>query len=422
MKKTALFLLLFSFIACKSNFQENLEDLDSQGRDLETKIVKVNNILSDDMKVKTYFTYQSSVYLSGYSYDSIGIETAYIKNISTNTTYPVPDPFDWLSEVPLQEGKNHICSFIKNTQGTLANDCIDVYKSLSPISTTGDLTLYSTSDSQICKNYNDTHLICSLIESNNIVAAAYSLSDFSVVNATPMLFLSGLTAIEGLISGSDIFLFNIFDSSSSAYNDSLSIALETGGFSATFSSFTNTHAIPGRQVIEYNGKIYLIGGTVNPSHIQIFNPSTKTWETDPILPETPSIERVLHNLIPTEAGILIINGSTQTGAFLDSIQLYNPENNTLSYIGKNPFPKYGASTFISGDYVYFIGGNNPNSPYITRLDISTFKMEIAGYTDFPKILKQSSFIFNNKFYMIGGINIETNQDFPFLFNFAPPAE
>jgi hypothetical protein len=422
MKHTILFLSLLALFACKSNFQEDLENLDSQGRELETKIVKVNNLLADDMKVNKYYTYQSSIILAGYSYDSIGIDTAYIKNISTTTSYPVPDPFDWNSEIPLQDGKNHICSFIKNTQGTLATDCIDVYKSLTPMVSTGDIPLTTSSGTQVCGNFNDTHLICSRSQNDNIITAAYSLTDFSLVNKSQMPLLDGITQIEGLISGEDIYLFNIFNSNSTAYTNSLYIDLETAGYSANFNSFQNTYPVSGRKFIKYNGKIYLIGGATNPSHIQIYNPTTQNWETDPILPGTPSIERVLHNLIPTSAGILIINGSTQTGAFLDTIQLYNPENNTLSYIGKNPFPKYGASAFIHENYVYFIGGNNPNSPYITRLDTDTFKMEIAGYTDFPKILKQTFFNFNNTFYMIGGINIETNQDFPFLFTFSPPAE
>jgi len=169
-----------------------------------------------------------------------------------------------------------------------------------------------------------------------------------------------------------------------------------------------------------NGKIYLIGGeeysSVSPYYSEtdvneVYNPATNTWSTEAPIPT--AVYGAASAVIDGE--IHVIGGSQVSiqqgnGMFVDSNQVYNPQNNTWSLAANLPsVAAFGAGAategFMAPPFLYVIGGF-----YMTSYssDVRVYNPSDNSWsTGISMPTAQAYFgvaVVNDVFYAIGGFD------------------
>ncbi len=168
-----------------------------------------------------------------------------------------------------------------------------------------------------------------------------------------------------------------------------------------------------------NGKIYVIGGTVNTinglSLVEVFDPATNTWNT----PSTTGIfiSRLFHTSCVVDNKIYVIGGVDQDHT-VPNLQIFDPSSNTWTTPATTgPFlSRFDAACGVVDGKIFVIGGNFidgsgfPGSdnveifdPLINKWSVPT---NISGVYTHRK--NMASCTIGNKIYIIGGDNADNS--------------
>jgi hypothetical protein len=119
--------------------------------------------------------------------------------------------------------------------------------------------------------------------------------------------------------------------------------------------------------VELNGSIYIVGGFDIDSNavnsVQVFNPTNNTWSNEIDFPHS----RHHVNLAVADGNIYAMGGYNITGRtrfnLLESAYVYNPVNQIWDTIPHMPTPRAEMSVVTYNNRIYAIGGRLPGITY-----------------------------------------------------------
>jgi N-acetylneuraminic acid mutarotase len=150
-----------------------------------------------------------------------------------------------------------------------------------------------------------------------------------------------------------------------------------------------------------NGKIWVFGGSTSPypnppAHmtniVEMYDPSTDTWTTEPSLPTPLFIagDFVLGDFVILVSGA--IPGSTS-----NQVLAYNTTNGQCMQIGTVNHSGLRTDADIIGTKAYFVTAGSPIQELNTSDGSCTDKISLPEYRDWPVVTAA-----NSKLYIIGG--------------------
>ncbi|WP_210490009.1 kelch repeat-containing protein [Rufibacter aurantiacus] len=182
-----------------------------------------------------------------------------------------------------------------------------------------------------------------------------------------------------------------------------------------FDPVTNTWSYVGEMAVEHgggmsltlldNGKVFALGGTLNPSKAEIFDPATSEWTLLSVF--TPQTY-LFHSVIKLTSGNLLIVGSQSSKATenLNSV-LYDPSGNYFSSTGNLVTPVGKVSMVLLDDgkvMLYSIGDffSPTDTKCIQVYDPNTGKWTVQPYSFIGNNSSTAHLLHDGKVLFIGG--------------------
>lgn len=167
--------------------------------------------------------------------------------------------------------------------------------------------------------------------------------------------------------------------------------------------------------LEFEGKLYVIGGRENFNQVRMYDPVSATWTT-----RNPSPIP-----ITSESSHFVYQGKVYVVTTGGVIYEFNPSAQT--WVLKTNYPGdagLGVSpmSVVLGDKAYI--GLFRRSSEMWELDLNTFTWKIKNnYTGFPQSITVGSFVWNGQIYLLRGPDVSVFGDnIPFeLYRFEPEA-
>ena len=165
-------------------------------------------------------------------------------------------------------------------------------------------------------------------------------------------------------------------------------------------------------------KIYVVGGYDSNStkdYVQIYDTKNNSWDVRDI-PSTIS-KQALGACHVYKGKIYMIGGEywTTQGNSINTVNIYNPENNTWTTGKELPDALGLPASVIKENKIYILGGGNysegKKAVYSDKVYI--YDIEKNEWTEGPRLSSKRygsmATLVNNKIYLFGGKNSETNE-------------
>jgi sulfatase modifying factor 1 len=168
-------------------------------------------------------------------------------------------------------------------------------------------------------------------------------------------------------------------------------------------------ARPGVAAAVLNGKIYAIGGE-GLSSVEIYDPQTGQWSAGPVLPS-----EVKHGAAITVGGkILLAGGKNSANQDLDQVLELDPATNQWSQKPPMPTARYGLKLVLVEGKIWAIGGYG--GAYLVTIEI--YNPEGDSWTAGPSLntprYSPSVWVANGRIYVGGGRKGPTSQSTSYL--------
>jgi len=168
--------------------------------------------------------------------------------------------------------------------------------------------------------------------------------------------------------------------------------------------------VSGAQAVVHNGSIYLIGGYVDEigtpcNYIQIFNPSTLSWQIADTL-QTPRAELVADIY---RDSLFVAGGVSNDSAQGTTIEAWNFSQSPTVYDENAFMNRLGATGGIFYQNLYLFGGYSSSEtqtlPFIIEYNLPSRQITFTQDDLFQEKLpyQQMSAVVGEKFYLFGGV-------------------
>lgn len=196
---------------------------------------------------------------------------------------------------------------------------------------------------------------------------------------------------------------------------SSSISIDFSGIKALMPQL-----LEGSACATYNNKIYLLGGFTYDSEqntVLIYDPSTDVWVFGTNLTNARfyATAAELNSKIYVIGGAKIQNGSSVS---LSSVEVYDPQSNTVSAAADLPVPLRGASAVSANGKIYVFGGKINSSSFSNLVyEYNSTSNSWTTFSTAPFAAAYGGAIFissTNKIYYFGGLTGEPTSSSNYL--------
>lgn len=187
-------------------------------------------------------------------------------------------------------------------------------------------------------------------------------------------------------------------------------AIENFSVTATLkSSNVNTPGSTNREIVEFNNRLWSIGGfsSTGITNGISYSEDGVNWTT---LSDVPFPERFGHEAVVYQNKLWVIGGMSSNGKLLNDIWFSEDGKNWTKALDNATFsPRNGHKTIVYGNQLWLVGGGNTYDSRVTKYnDVWNTTNGIDWYpmgTDekLTEVVNHEMFIFKNSMWLAGGL-------------------
>lgn len=191
---------------------------------------------------------------------------------------------------------------------------------------------------------------------------------------------------------------------------SFKCAMSQTGWKTNEGNLIKTRAFAGS--VSVNGKIYIIGGVVNPytnegrdtEVIEEYDPKTRTCKE--IASRIPTKRHCFSLVTDNTKLIYAVGGANMNSQYHSSLEVYNVERGEWKALADMPTPRQQTCAALVGDSLYVIGGDNGVKKPLTKYCFEVYVVSQNKWVKKPNlktpVRNACAVVFQSKIYVIGG--------------------